>query len=273
MENASKLNSMDIRRIAAQLFSALQFCHSCNIIHRDVTSKNVMLRRGLLKLIDFGLARAAVSSSNADEPDADDVLMTQGRYVVTLPYRPPECLYDSHLYTCKVDIWSAGIILGEMLTCGKKLFDGRNSVHQLQLIVSSLGRCVIPSDASPFIRRRTHHARLRTSSSLRNLLGMDVEPAAVDLVKLLLQPNQDQRISADEALQHPYLNGYASIFKHPTGEGNNEPKMFTENNECNHLSSEEYVSLIYSEVDSFPTTPPSLQSDRKRMRTTSSTTS
>ncbi|NXW58743.1 CDK5 kinase, partial [Eurystomus gularis] len=83
-----------------QLLKGLAFCHSRNVLHRDLKPQNLLINRnGELKLADFGLARAfgiPVRCYSAE--------------VVTLWYRPPDVLFGAKLYSTSIDMWSAGCI-------------------------------------------------------------------------------------------------------------------------------------------------------------------
>jgi glycogen synthase kinase 3 beta len=81
---------------------------------------------GLLKIGDFGSAKHMTN------------VVRSTSYQVTRFYRPPELLLDSDQYSCLVDVWSAGCCVGEMLK-GEVLFPGRESKHQLKLIIQALG--------------------------------------------------------------------------------------------------------------------------------------
>jgi len=118
----------ETKSYAKQLLTALQYCHSHQILHRDIKASNILINnRGVLKLCDFGLARA----HTAPDPNYTN-------RVVTLWYRPPELLVGATSYGTKVDIWSTGCIIAEMLL-KRPLFTGRNEVDQLEKIFKLCG--------------------------------------------------------------------------------------------------------------------------------------
>lgn len=115
--NLSKLVTVDCttrRKFVFQaLSSALAHLHKHGCIHCDVKPQNVFVsvEREECVLGDFGLV----------QPDATSTL-DQQEYIVTSWYRPPELVFDvSRRYDCKVDVWSLGCILAEMIL-GHPLF-------------------------------------------------------------------------------------------------------------------------------------------------------
>lgn len=71
-------------------------------------------------------------------------------FQVTRFYRPPELLLDAVFYSPLIDVWSAGCVLGEMLR-GTVLLPGRDSKHQLKLVIEVLGS----PDASELLAMRS----------------------------------------------------------------------------------------------------------------------
>lgn len=114
--------------IMYQLFRAVKYLHSGNVIHRDLKPSNVLLDADCTsKLADFGLAR---SLSQVSTMDTSSSLPELTEYVATRWYRAPEILLAAKRYTKGVDMWSLGCILGEMLL-GKALFPGNFSAKIL----------------------------------------------------------------------------------------------------------------------------------------------
>ena len=99
---SKKLNQQIARKIIAELCSALDYLHKKQIVHRDLKPNNILLTHNgdNVKLIDFSLA------------DADDSLLLK-LPAGTRRYLAPETLEDVPL-DCRADIYSLGIIIGEM---------------------------------------------------------------------------------------------------------------------------------------------------------------
>lgn len=95
------------------------------MVHCDLKPGNILVDQNCdLKICDLGLARAQELSTTD--------------YVATKWYRAPEILLTWQAYDEKVDIWSAGCILAELLR-GKPLFPGQNYIHQFHVITELLG--------------------------------------------------------------------------------------------------------------------------------------
>jgi glycogen synthase kinase 3 beta len=102
--------------------------HSKGICHRGLKPQNILidLKNKILKICDFGSAKI-LSKNDANVS-----------YVCSRIYRAPELIFGCAEYTSKIDIWSAGCIIGEMVL-GNPLFPGTSSVEQLVEIIKILG--------------------------------------------------------------------------------------------------------------------------------------
>ena len=101
--------------IIEQVCSALAYAHSQGMIHRDVKPANIIVQQdGLVKLLDFGIARA-------DEDRVDGGMTRTGTLVGTPAYMAPERLLGNP-FDGRSDIFSAGVVLYQLLT-GKLPFD------------------------------------------------------------------------------------------------------------------------------------------------------
>src|SRR5436309_7938528 len=117
-----RLSLDDSVNVAAQVADALAEAHARNIIHRDIKPSNIMLTsRGQVKVLDFGLAKAASTNLIApDEAETRRVLTAPGMILGTVPYMSPEQLRGASV-DVRSDIFSFGVVLYEMLS-GRQAF-------------------------------------------------------------------------------------------------------------------------------------------------------
>jgi serine/threonine protein kinase len=183
-----------------QMLRGLKYMHSASVIHRDLKPANVLLDENCdLKICDFGLARGVLK-------DNIDPALTE--VVITRWYRAPEVILAPSAYDFKVDIWSLGCILGEIL--GRKtMFPGKDYMEQINYIFDAIG-----SPAQADLGFVAPHALkfLKTLQPKRKISFAAKYPKAsaeaIDLLDKLLTFNPSKRPSADEALQHPYFAAY-----------------------------------------------------------------
>eukprot|EP01090_Pellita_catalonica_P002106 TRINITY_DN11765_c0_g1_i2.p1 TRINITY_DN11765_c0_g1~~TRINITY_DN11765_c0_g1_i2.p1 ORF type:complete len:429 (-),score=88.40 TRINITY_DN11765_c0_g1_i2:90-1376(-) len=185
--------------IVYQLLKALKYMHSGEVLHRDMKPSNLLLNSEcLVKVADFGLARSIAAI------DDNENIMTD--YVATRWYRAPEILLGSQNYTKGVDMWSIGCILGELLG-EKPMFPGGSTMNQLTRIVEVTGR---PSQSeleaikSPFAGTMIESLPPSKKRPLREIFP-HASADALDLLEKLLQFDPTKRLSAAEAVMHPYV--------------------------------------------------------------------
>lgn len=189
-----QLDYVTIKSFMQQLLRGIAFCHENRVLHRDLKPQNLLINnKGQLKLADFGLARAFGIPVN-----------TFSNEVVTLWYRAPDVLLGSRTYNTSIDIWSAGCIMAEMYT-GRPLFPGTTNEDQLQKIFRLMGT---PSERSwPGISQLPEYKpnfHVYATQDLRLILPQ-IDQVGLDLLSRMLQLRPDRRISAHEALAHPWF--------------------------------------------------------------------
>ncbi|KAJ9593274.1 hypothetical protein L9F63_015149 [Diploptera punctata] len=192
-----------VKSFMYQLLRGLAFCHSHNVLHRDLKPQNLLINKnGELKLADFGLARAfgiPVKCYSAE--------------VVTLWYRPPDVLFGAKLYTTSIDMWSAGCIFAELANAGRPLFPGSDVDDQLKRIFKLLGTpteetwagIIQLPDYKPF---PMYHPSMSFSQVVPKL-----NSKGRDLLQRLLVCNPALRLPAEDAMTHPYFSDLNSAIK------------------------------------------------------------
>lgn len=173
-------------------------------------------------------------------------------YVVTRWYRAPELLLQSPAYDAAVDMWSVGCIVAEMIN-RRPLFQGRNHLHQLQLILETLGS---PSPAEMgWMKGMDAAQRVLTSFgpkrrvALARLFPAGTNPLALDLIDKLLQFDPTKRITVTQALAHPYLSDYACATDEPVSKPVDPVSFAFDKKE--RITKTELMALMLHEMSAF----------------------
>jgi eukaryotic-like serine/threonine-protein kinase len=126
----------DALRIASQIAEALEAAHERGITHRDLKPANIKIKPdGTVKVLDFGLAKVAATTSGSDERSPTFTIgMTEaGMILGTASYMAPEQARGKTVDK-RADIFAFGVVLYEMIT-GKRLFGGEDASEMLARVI------------------------------------------------------------------------------------------------------------------------------------------
>lgn len=194
-----------VKKIMWQVLKGVEFCHLHSVIHRDVKPENILIsRRGVVKICDFGFARAIAPPGEAYTD-----------YVATRWYRAPELLVGDTNYGRAVDVWAIGCLFSEMLT-GEPLFPGESDIDQLYLITKCFGNLIarhreVFSRNPLFVGMRLPEARELDPLEKRY---PRLSPAAMDIIKWSLRLDPSDRPTCTQLLRHELFqrNGWADKY-------------------------------------------------------------
>lgn len=199
-----------IRSYAFQLLCGIAYIHSKGFIHRGITPSNILINAtGFLKLSGFSNSRPYSIPESAVTPEATFIF-----------YRAPEALMDPINYGTSADIWSAGCVIGELFA-RTILFPGDSPIDQIMRIFTVLGtpseeewpatdnytnilqslpKCP-PGDLSSFILSSRENDKQKDIDN-----SEEIDPHFYDLLKKMLVYDPNKRITAIEAIEHPFFD-------------------------------------------------------------------
>ncbi|XP_055694210.1 protein kinase shaggy isoform X10 [Lutzomyia longipalpis] len=203
-----------IRLYMYQLFRSLAYIHSLGICHRDIKPQNLLLdpETAVLKLCDFGSAKQLIQG----EPNVS--------YICSRYYRAPELIFGAINYTSKIDVWSAGCVLAELLL-GQPIFPGDSGVDQLVEIIKVLG-----TPTREQIREMNpNYTEFKfpqiKSHPWQKVFRARTPPEAISLVSKLLEYTPSARITPLQACAHPFFSDLRECYQRLPN-GNELPPLF-----------------------------------------------
>eukprot|EP00181_Compsopogon_caeruleus_P002177 CAMPEP_0184677898 /NCGR_PEP_ID=MMETSP0312-20130426/510_1 /TAXON_ID=31354 /ORGANISM="Compsopogon coeruleus, Strain SAG 36.94" /LENGTH=380 /DNA_ID=CAMNT_0027126099 /DNA_START=52 /DNA_END=1194 /DNA_ORIENTATION=+ len=239
-----KLETREVQWITCQILRALKYIHSAHIVHRDLKPGNIVLSEDLtVQLCDLGLARYI-------DPDEESGLT---KNVSTKSYRAPEVFLCGEVYDHKIDLWAVGLMLYEMLS-GAPLFR-KAFKSQVDAIIALIGT---PSPeeteflsewAKWFLKKSPVCARVSFSEQLPG-----ADRYGVDLVSNLLRFDPKMRISADDALAHPFLAEFHDSAKEPSFEEPLHPEEYEPadvGRDGKKVTKDDLKRMVWKEVERF----------------------
>jgi eukaryotic-like serine/threonine-protein kinase len=163
-------------KYAVQIADALSRAHATSIVHRDLKPSNIMVdENGLVKVLDFGLAKLAASASTmrGETAPIETMVTTPGMIVGTVAYMSPEQA-EGKPTDARSDIFSFGSVLYEMLT-GRRAFEGQSSAAVLSAVIRDDSKPLNESnrDIPPEVRRIVNHC-LKKASAARYASGAEL---------------------------------------------------------------------------------------------------
>ncbi|EIE87639.1 hypothetical protein G6F46_000461 [Rhizopus delemar] len=232
------MSLLDIKSYLKSLFTALSQLHQLKIIHKDVKPNNFLYnaRKRVGYLIDFGLAQREEETKHYEEKPVaiDDVPLIEpvkgfdtkdprkqvrANRAGTRGYRAPEVLLRVVHQTTAVDIWSAGIIFLSLLTKVFPFFVGYDEADSIVEIANIFGIQELQKMALKY--NRVIHTNIpglpKQKISLKKLCAYyngdklkewpekDIRNA-MNLLESCLQLDPVTRITAQDALNHPFLH-------------------------------------------------------------------
>jgi serine/threonine protein kinase len=168
------LSLTEALRIGREIAEGLAAAHDRGLVHRDIKPENVFLEgaRRSVRIIDFGLARAAADDSAK--------LTVEGTVVGTPAYMPPERIGDESL-DAKSDLFGLGVILYELLA-GRLPFEGKSMVSMLASIAK--GTPMPLAEAAPRTPREVCDLVMRLMAHRKADRPADAASVAAELARL-----------------------------------------------------------------------------------------
>lgn len=247
-----------LKKVASDVLIGLYDIHTMGVIHRDIKPHNILLEGGgsgpharpieNATICDFGLARFGFHKFTEPRCFTDRV--------VTRYYRSPELLLMNK-YHYPVDLWSLGCVLYEAFA-GETPFPGVDYLDQIVRVVSLVPINLSRLDFLTLPSARHHVENIKAKPNgwpdiSSRLKSHGLEPNGVDLIMRLLDFNPDDRITAEAAMNHPFVREFTSRAAPRSPHFNPNPVADASFDVSSHnVSEKRFRKIVYDECRRLP---------------------
>lgn len=126
-------------------------------------------------------------------------------YICSRYYRAPELIFGAQHYTVAIDVWSTGCVMAELML-GQPLFPGESGIDQLVEIIKVLGTPTKDQLLSMNPNYTEHRFPQIKPHPLSKVFKSKTPEEAIEFLNLLLKYSPNERLSALDALAHPYFD-------------------------------------------------------------------
>jgi len=183
-----------------QILNGLLHLNELKLTHRDLKPENILINPANDKVVICDLG----SAKNVDDGTYNKA------YMCSRLYRAPELLCDCELYCEKIDIWSAGVIMGEIYLM-RILFPGKDANQQLEYIEQLLGK-LSPKDKKKLnsgfrdVNYTVEWKYDNWQDVLKSHAKTEFSPEAIELIQGMMHYDPQLRFDVKQCLSTPYFD-------------------------------------------------------------------
>lgn len=213
LPTGGRMPEKEVQLVSYQILEGLRIMHENDFAHRDLKPANILIRRTndhekgwWVKIGDFGSKRSCCNRrahklNFAVSKRAEDNMTAFRTFGGTPGFLAPEILAQNGLlddeflggkcdYTVSVDIWSMGEIIYRLVT-----------------------------GASPFVKNLGAYVRGNEGFPTQLLKSLSIKDPGIDLIEKLMKPLPDARLTAEQALKHPWFEAFLEKQDTPRSSG------------------------------------------------------